>query len=109
MMDYKDSNKCFEVEKLMEYAKWSGKIPPIKFKSDWNVIIIPPFARAIVRFLVEKNGNQVSIYLDCYDALGIFGEPYWELYPDITGDNFRCSMNNTEDLLNAISERLDSE
>lgn len=55
---------------------------------------------------IEK--SFVSIYLDCYDMLGFFGEPYWELYP-ISEDTFRCKMLDTDALLNAIREAFEEQ
>ena len=80
-MNYEEYKKVYEVEEIMEYRKWVGEIPFIKFPSDWEVQIIPPFGGAVARFCVKKGDKQVSIYLDCYERLGIFGEPYWEIYP----------------------------
>ena len=104
-MEYSAITKVYEVEEIMEYNKWMKEIPFIKFKSDWEVKITPPFAGAVARFRVRKNGVEISIYLDCYDKLGCFGEPYWGIYPH-GEDVFRCKMNDTEALLKAIEESL---
>lgn len=106
-MNYEDYKKIYEVEGIMEYRKWVVEIPFIKFPSDWEVQVIPPFGGAVARFSVKKGDKQVSIYLDCYDKLGIYGEPYWEIYP-YEDDVFRCAMKDTESLLKAISETLNS-
>ena len=100
--------KVHEVEILMEYAKWRQKMPTLKFNSDWDVCIMPPIGGAIVRFVVEKAEASVSIYLDCYDNLGYYGEPYWEIYP-YNSDVFRCDMNDTKSLLEAISESINNQ
>ena len=61
----------------------------------------------MVRFKVTKRGldDWVSVYLDCYDNLGIFGEPYWEIYP-FKGDVYRVPMNNVNELVEKIEEAL---
>lgn len=92
-----------QVEQAYEFMKWRDQIPSLNFDKDWNVKIIPPFAGAIVRFLVEHNGKHVSCYLDCYDELGYYGEPYWEIYP-YENDVFRCSMQDTSTLIEKIRE-----
>ena len=71
------------IEKTYEYDKWKQEIPFINFPSDWGVKIIPTFTGAVVRFLVnmKDSDSSISVYLDCYDELGCFGEPYWEIYP----------------------------
>jgi hypothetical protein len=107
-MNYEDFNKVYEVERIMEYHKWCGEIPHIKFPSDWEVQIIPPFAGAVVRFKIRKDDASVSIYLDCYDRLGCYGEPYWEVYP-YHGDTYRCDMADTNSLLRAIAESIEEQ
>ena len=97
-----------EYSKLMEHRKWAQEIPYLSFPSDWKVKIAPPFSGAMVRFYVKKEEAHVSIYLDCYDLLGFYQEPYWEVYP-YQDDVFRCEMNKTEELLKAISHSISSQ
>ena len=104
-MKYEDFLKVYEVERIMEYTNWCGEIPYITFPSDWQVQVIPPFAGAVVRFKIKKGDASVSIYLDCYDILGCYGQPYWEVYPH-EDDVFRCDMEDTETLLRAIAESI---
>ena len=93
-----------QLEKIDEWRKWCEEIPYINFPQDWSVKIIPPLTGAIVRFRVNTpKASGISVYLDCYDRLGFFGEPYWEVYP-YKNDIFRCKMNDIESLLKAISE-----
>ena len=94
-----------KIEKEEEWLKWKIEIPVLNFPSDWNVKIIPPFSGAIVRFIILNiEGEQiVSVYLDCYDMLGYFGEPYWEIYP-YGDDVYRVAMNDTKELLEKIKE-----
>ena len=102
--------KTAEYDKLMETREWVNKIPFINFPSDWQIQIIPPFSGATSRFRIKKIDNEktVSVYLDCYDHLGCFGEPYWEIYP-YQDDTFRCAMNDTDALINDIEESLNEE
>ena len=86
---------------IMEHSKWQKEIPYIQFPTDWQVQISPPFAGAVVRFIVKKDKAEVSIYLDCYDNLGCYDAPYWEVYPH-NAELYRCDMSDTENLLNAI-------
>lgn len=101
-----DSLKRYEVELNEEWRKWVEKIPHLQFKEDWNIKIIPPFGGAIARFLVEKGGNRISVYLDCFDNLGAVGKPYWEIY-SYEGDPCRVLMNDTDELMKIIAEVLD--
>lgn len=95
------------VEKSNQWMKWVREIPYIAFPADWKIAIIPPFGGAIARFLVRRKDTdkRVSVYLDCYDRLGCYGEPYWEVYPH-DGDVYRCAMDETDLLLSAIEHSL---
>jgi hypothetical protein len=97
------------VEGQYEWRKWMKEIPAINFPSEWNVKIIPPFGGAIARFHVSVGEASVSVYLDCYDELGIVGMPYWELYPDHEGDNYRCDMYETDELIKEIQKSLNEQ
>lgn len=98
-----------KVAEKKEYDKWIEEIPNIKFPNDWEVRIIPPTLGAIVRFLVFKNNTRISVCLDCYDRLGVYGEPYWGIYPakynDMGIDRF--AMNDIEGLLEGIEKSLE--
>lgn len=96
-----------DASKAFEWPKWIKEIPFIKFPASWEVKVIPPKACAVVRFLVRKNNSEIiSIYLDCYEELGYFGEPHWEIYPDKDGNNSRFAMNDIGGLLKAIAASL---
>ncbi len=97
---------CADYDTVMNVNKWMKEIPPIRFDSRWEVQIIPPAGGATIRFRVLFNGKQVSVYLDCYQSLGMNPKPYWELYP-IGGDTARFDMNDVEGLLKAIHQELD--
>lgn len=89
-------------ERLFEWRKWADEIPFIQWPSEWKIKAVPPFCGAVIRYWIEKpNGNRISVYLDCYGQLGWVGHPYWEAYP-VDGDTFRCAMNETKELLEAI-------
>jgi hypothetical protein len=91
-----------EYDRAFEADKWFKEIPYLNFPSNWNIRMVPPSTGAVVRFHVSKGGDTwISVYLDCYDILGFMGEPYWEIYP-YNGDTFRCPMNETDKLLEAI-------
>lgn len=94
-----------ELEKKLDWNKWAKEIPYITFPSDWQIQIIPPFNWAIIRFHVKYKNRSVSVYLDCYDFLGSFGEPYWEVCP-VGDDVYRCKMNDVESLMKAIKQGL---
>ena len=41
----------------------------------------------------------------CYEELGVFGEPYWEICPH-TDDVYRVKMNNIDELVSEIENAL---
>ena len=96
-----------KLEKILEWDKYKDKIPFLKFPEGLEVRILPPFSGAMVRFRVKRTddigGNSVSVYLDCHEILGCFGEPYWEIYP-YHGDVCRIRMNDTEELMKKLWE-----
>ena len=96
-----------QAEKILEYKKWDKEIPFIPIPKDWLIAPRPNFGGAVVRFKVTKRGldDWVSVYLDCYDRLGVFGEPYWEIYP-FKDDVYRVPMNNVNELVEKIEEAL---
>ena len=95
-----------QMEREYEWMKWTTEIPPIHFDSKWEVKIIPPFAGAVVRFWINYLDCKVSVYLDCYDNLGYFGAPHWEIYPGPGGENERYAMNDVDELSAAIKLSL---
>jgi len=100
--------KRYELEAKEKWDKIITNIPTLKFNSDWEVRIIPPYGGAIARFYIEKNNKHIcSVYLDWYDTLGYVGDPYYELYPFET-DTKRYLLNETDELLKDI-ERLFNE
>lgn len=101
----KDTDLIYNYSREMEHEKWRKEIPYLKFPSDYEVQITPPFAGAVVRFCIKKQDVHVSVYLDCYSQLGAVSVPYWEIYPH-DNDCFRCEMNDTEGLLKAIEESI---
>jgi hypothetical protein len=92
-------------DELQDHRKWMGEIPFFSFPPEWEVQITPPFGGAVVRFRVKLGVAHVSVYLDCYDHLGCYGEPYWEVYPH-EGDVYRCDMGNIDELLSAIKHSI---
>ena len=97
-----------EYDVVMESSKWMKEIPYIKFKKEWLVKVVPPFAGAVCRFFIKNSEEQeghVSVYLDCYDKLGFVGEPYWEIYP-VDDDCYRVMMNDTKELIDIIEKSL---
>jgi hypothetical protein len=92
------------------HREYAEQIPFISFPSDLKVKIIPPFGGAVVRFLVAKGENEVSVYLDCESNLvtyGAYNKPYWEIYP-YQGDTFRCAIDEVDVLIKHIEKALNN-
>lgn len=103
------------IENEEHWKQWAKDIPSLRFDSDWNVKIIPPFLNAIIRFYIEKNNKKVSVYFDAYSQLGWMenenGEPipYWEVYTiNDNNDDYphRYLMNETSELMDDIRSIL---
>jgi hypothetical protein len=114
-MDYERilnaQRKLYEIERDFEWREWSRKIPPLMFPHDWLIRIIPPFAAAMIRFMVSHANNpteSVSVYLDCYETLGCCSEPYWEIYPSEDGDTERYLIHDTGNLIDGIRDALEA-
>ena len=90
-----------EYERIFESRKWATKIPYMRFPHDWEVKIIPPVTGAVIRFLARKNDKEISVYLDCYNNLGVQNSPYWEAYP-IGEDTARFHWHDWQGLLDCM-------
>lgn len=108
MLNHKVYEAQKTLEKEYEYAKWRDEIPFVELPEGYMFKPIPNFTGSVIRFLAKKKGqeNTVSIYLDCYDELGLVGEPYWEVYP-VDGDVHRCLMAEVDELSQVIVKALD--
>ncbi len=91
--------------RAFEWEKWANEIPFIKFPSGWEIQSIPPIASAVVRFRAKHKDKVISVYLDCYDQLGCFRQPYWEAYP-IDDDNERFAMHDIDGLISAMKKEF---
>lgn len=109
MKTYEEMTCVYEAERVLEYRKWISEIPFIPFRRGWLVSPIPPFGGAVVRFQVrtpKQKNKSVSVYLDCYEQLGLYGgSPYWEVYP-FEKDVGRCGISEVDELLRMISAGL---
>lgn len=100
-----NSIDLYKIEVEHDWLGWIAKIPAIQFDHDWKVQVIPPFSGALVRFRVTVGDKTASVYLDGYETLGLFGEPYWEVYP-VGDDVGRCAMADTDELLSLIRQSI---
>jgi len=98
-----------EFTEAFEGDKWSKDIPFIRFPRGYEVKVIPTFGGALVRFLVKKKDSdkKISVYLDCYEMLGLWSKPHWEIYPDRDGNNTRYAMEDVDALLGGIALALE--
>jgi hypothetical protein len=99
----KQDNASYEMNQLFEWEKWGREIPYIPLKRGWKIKVTPPFGGAVVRFMVSKGDDYVSVYLDCYDKIGCMdNKPYWEIHPSEDGDCERFWMNEIDELVDGI-------
>jgi len=108
----KDDMLPYVLAEKDKWREWAFKIPFIEFPAGWKVSVSPPFGGAVARFRVRlpemSENDSISIYLDCYDRLGCYGQPYWEVYP-YKSDCGRCDMSDTAELLRMIADRSSNE
>jgi hypothetical protein len=107
-MDYNLYNRRLEIEQDENWDKVAEGMPFINFPPNWKIQIMPPFRGAMARFCVSIPlvKGFVSVYYDSMDRLGIFGEPYWEVYPYGEGDTARFAKDDIEGLLKGIQFSL---
>jgi hypothetical protein len=100
---------------LEKAEDWDGilkalcALTAIQLPEGVGFIPIPPFGAAVARFLVRRGKAEVSVYLDWYEALGFFGAPHWEIYPDTDDNNMRFALHDTAGLTAAIVASLDKQ
>ena len=88
------------------------EMPYFKFPPTWDIKIIPNFAGSDARFLVINGNDTISVYLDCGNKLGVYGQPYWEAYPIKYAeyeDTARFAFNDIDGLLACIQTQLDGQ
>ena len=101
------------IEGKEKWREWAQKIPSVRFDSDWDVRVIPPFSGAIARFWVSKGDNHVSVYLDAYSKLGWVYDsndepiPYYEIYPAPDGDAKRYYLSEVNQMMSDIRTVLE--
>ena len=99
-------------DNLQECRGWGARIPALHFEKEWDVKIIPPFAGAIIRFVIDYNGKHVSVYFDAYSELGWMYDndeqpiPYFEYYDGI--DTHRYYLDESEQMINDIRNFLNN-
>lgn len=96
-----------KVERDYQFREWGNVIPSLNFPSEWKIHIVPPYAGALIRFIVKHKDISVSVYLDGYSQLGSMRNPYWEIYPDSTGNGARYGLNDIDELLAGIKKSLE--
>jgi len=107
MLTAQQTMDIIKVWNHLQYSKRVSEIPYIQFPAERQIQPLPNFWWSVARFMVKSWDKAMSVYLDCYDALWVFWEPYWEAYP-CKEYGFRCAMNNTNALIEAMQEEFNS-
>ena len=101
-----------QIERIWNYRGCATKLPAFHFDKEWDVLIVPPFAGAIIRFVISYNGKYVSVYFDAYSELGWMYDkneqpiPYFEYYDG--EDTYRYLINESEQMMNDIRNFLNN-
>ena len=112
MRSVEDSMIISKYDNLQECRGWGARIPALHFEKEWDVKIIPPFAGAIIRFVIDYNGKHVSVYFDAYSELGWMYDndeqpiPYFEYYDGV--DTHRYYLDESEQMMNDIRNFLNN-
>lgn len=99
-------DRRWDIERSEDWRKIGKQTPFLDFDFDCKLKVIPPFAGAVARLLIQTQKAEVSVYLDWFDKLGFVGEPYWELYPNEGGETSRYLLDETDELMKEIKELL---
>lgn len=108
--DFEKTISRSRIEINEKWREWCNKIPAIRFDSDWDIKIIPPFGGAITRFTAAKNDKYVSVYLDVFSKLGLMYDnagdpiPYYEVYDG--EDTQRFYLDETDEMMDYIRKIL---
>ena len=101
-----------QIEQICDYRGWARKLPAFHFDKEWTILIVPPFADAIIRFVISNNAKYVSVYFDAYSELGWMYDkneqpiPYFEYYDG--EDTYRYLINESEQMMNDIRNFLNN-
>lgn len=108
--DFEKTISRSQIEVNEKWREWCNKILDIRFDSDWDIKIIPPFGGAITRFTAAKNDKYVSVYLDVFSKLGLMYDnagdpiPYYEVYDG--EDTQRFYLDETDEMMDYIRKIL---
>ena len=80
--------KRYSLEHDEQWDKYHNHMPFISLRSGYQFRVMPPHGGALMRFAIEYEGTSFSIYFDPFERLGIYGSPYYEVYP-INDDVYR--------------------
>lgn len=92
------------LDELDDVTHKSLYLPSLRFKSEWDVQVMPGFFGAFTRFRVN---GYISVYLDFYNRLGFAPGPYWEVYAG--DDPVRFPMRDTISVIDHISSIIEGE
>lgn len=106
--------KSRELGELLEWRKWMDEMPYLNPKKTWNVKALPPFRGAVTRYEIQDKYTKstISVFLDCYNILGIWRteeeepQPYWEVYA--VGEDAQIQRFDMEDI-EEMEEAIEAE
>lgn len=104
-------SRIMNLQASNDNEKWGEKIPYMSMPDYIEFKAIPPFSGTVIRYWFRHKKNfsaWCSVYLDCYDVLGCYNSPYFEVYP-YEDDVFRCKIDEVDLLTQAIIETIDKQ
>lgn len=69
------------IEHDEHWSDFYNHMPFIYLRFGYQFRVMPPFGGALMRFAISYEGTSFSIYFDPFERLGLYGSPYYEVYP----------------------------
>ena len=101
-----------QAENIQHYRKWCKELPALHFEKEWDVMILPPYAGAIIRFVIRYKDKAISVFFDANSRLGYMYDeneepiPYYEMYDG--EDIHRYYLGEHEQMMDDIRKVLNS-
>lgn len=108
-MDFEIEMQRSKIEQIEEWRELARNLPYLSFPAECEVMLIPPFGGALMRFLIRLKAapdKTISVYFDQFSRLGCMDKPYWEMYPNKDDDCSRYYQGEEEGLMAEIIDTL---
>lgn len=99
-----------DLEHAEDWHHWTKNAPKLKFQSNWQVQIVPPWGGAMARMIIWDGDCKVSVFWDTIGRLGCMESPYYEIHPCRKGEDIeRFLVNECDEMMHAIHLSLQNQ